>query len=105
MAKEIFKNQTANAVVDTYLGEKIFANGFLQVDVSGVLGGADVITWIKGAAETKTWVRACTWLSTQGDALDEGASAGLQLLNNREVVFEVRNVGVATDINLEFDVE
>jgi len=105
MAKVIFKNQTANLSVDTYDGKPIYANGNLQVDVSGVLDGADVITWLKGALDDKTWIRTCTWLPSKGDAFDEGTGAGRELINNRALIFEVRNASAGTNINLQFDVE
>jgi hypothetical protein len=101
MSKQIFLNKATNGVSAIYK-----AQGKIQVDVSGVIGGADVITWMKGANGVATLVRTCSWLSSQGDTLGlpgYNADAGYEFLENCEVYFEIKNASGTTNISLQFD--
>jgi len=95
MSVEIFENETANAVKTGLLK----GNGILQVDISGVLDGADVITYIKDTFGNLIVVRDCSWMSSKGDTLDSGDGA-LKFLEMREVQFSIINAGASTDISL-----
>jgi len=101
MAKTIFTNQTANIETTPFA-----FRGKMQVNVSGVLDGADVKTYFKGADSEATLVRTCSWLSSQGDTLGvigETADGGYdEVIAGSNVFFKIENVGASTDINLEF---
>lgn len=100
MATLVFANETTNIVSSTHL-----VNGLLQVDIAGNLGGADVITSYLMNDGTLVPIRTCSWLTSDGDILPNGADGGLQQINNRNICFSIINVGEDTDITLEFDVE
>ncbi len=102
MAQNIFIHHTSNIVIDNINGNPIRATGRTQVDIAGVLDGADVITYAKGAQDELTIVRTCSWLSADGDELN-GSDGGYEFLNNRELVFEIKNAGALTDISLQYD--
>jgi hypothetical protein len=100
MTKIVFTNQAAN----TDTGAQYLANGLLQVDVAGTLGGADVITYIVGANFVETTIATCSWRTSASETLNT-ADAGQQVLNNRLIGFKIVNAGAGTNINLQFDVE
>jgi len=104
MATTIFSHQTTNALIDTISGLPIRAQGMLQVDISGTLGGADVMTYYKGAKNALTEVRSCSWKTSEGDVLNT-ADGGQDDHHIREIAFEIKNAGAETNISLQFDSE
>ena len=103
MTKKIFTNQTTNIV-----SAPIRMHGRVEVDVSGTLGGADVITWYKGANDIATPVRTCSWFTSLSDVLGiagSDADGGYEYIDNAEVYFEIRNAGGGTNISLQFSAE
>ena len=100
MAKNIFTNQTTNAVSSQFL-----TSGQIQINISGVLDGADVMTYILGANGIKTPLRTCSWQSSQGDSFlpNETADAGVGILIEIDkIYFEIKNAGALTNISLDF---
>lgn len=85
-------------------GIPYLANGLLQVDISGTLGGADVITYIFGADLVETTIATCSWQSSASETLNT-ADAGQQVINNRLIGFKIVHAGAGTNINLQYDVE
>lgn len=100
MALEIFKNQTANLIVNA----KVEGDGIIQVDISGVLGGADVITSIIDDAGVPILVRDCSWMTSKDDTLETGDGA-TKYLQKRNLQFSIVNAGGSTDINLSITSE
>jgi hypothetical protein len=94
MSQEIFKNATANDVVNA----KISGNGIIQVDISGVLDGADVLTSILDNEGVPIIVRDCSWMSSKGDVLDTSDGA-TKYIQQRKLRFSIVNAGASTDIN------
>lgn len=94
MSLEIFKNQTINASINV----RGRHDGILQVDISGVLDGADVVTYILDNESVPIVVRDCSWLSSEEDLLNNG-DASIKYLQNRILRFTVENAGASTDIN------
>jgi hypothetical protein len=99
MATSVFLSKTTDGVSPHYR-----VNGILQVDIAGVLGGADVITWYLGANNIPTVIKTCSWRTSASEVL-LNSDGGQQLLNNRDVYFEIANAGVNTNISLIFDVQ
>jgi hypothetical protein len=97
MSKIIFSNQNTDIVVAPFN-----IKGLLQVNISGVLDGADVITYYIGAGGVKTPIATCSWRPSLGDTLT-GADGGQQTIQGlTEIGFEIQNSGALTDINLDF---
>lgn len=95
MSIEIFENATANAAKTGQL----INNGMLQVDIAGVLDGADVITYIKDTFGNLIVVRDCSWMTSRGDTLDASDGA-IKYLEKRQMQFSIVNAGASTDISL-----
>jgi hypothetical protein len=100
MAIPIFLNQTANITSPI-----IRVNGVLQVDVSGELGGADVITHEIQDNGAKAPLKCCSWRASQGEIIPEGADSGQQLMNNRCIQFEILNASLSTNVSLYYDAQ
>ena len=104
MADKIFASQTTDIDVNTINGKKIHANGTLQVDIAGVLDGANVITYYEEIAAAKAPIFPCSWYASDGE-ISNGADGGLQDINNRAIGFKIENAGALTNISLSFDVQ
>lgn len=103
MARQIFHNQTSNAVSPVFK-----VKGKIQVDVSGTLAGCDVKTWFKGANNVPTIIRTCSWLSSLGDTLGlpgGNSDGGYDFIEKSEVYFEITNAGGGTNISLQFNAD
>jgi len=100
MSNNVFTDVTSDSTSSVYHN----VNGRLQVDISGTLGGADVIAYYKSNNGSPVLIRTCSWLSSLGDTLSV-ADGGYEFLNNRDVYFVVKNSTITTNINLDFDVE
>lgn len=100
MANAVFQNQNVNII-----SQKFRANGLLQVDVSGNLGGADLITWAFLDNGIKAPIKCCSWRSSLNEEILDGADVGQQITNNRDICFEIRNATINTNISLFFDVQ
>ena len=98
MAKTVWENETGAAL------SPLFENvsGKIQVDIAGVLDGADVITYSIDNFGNKAPINTCSWRTSLGQILTV-ADAGYQLLNRRNVQFEIKSPGASTDISLSFD--
>ena len=100
MATKIFENKTTDGMSDVFK-----ANGLLQVDVSGELGGADLITYIVEDNGALAPQACCSWRTSLGETIPEGADTGAQEMNNRNICFAVVNAGVGTNVSLYFDAQ
>lgn len=101
MASQVFNNQTANIVSDEYL----FEGGSLQVDISGVLDGADVKTVFindNGEITPTDGIVDISWRASKGESLDT-TDAGIRNINKRKIKFIIENAGGSTNISLWFD--
>jgi len=96
MALEIFRNQTIDSDVDV----EVIGNGIIQVDISGVLGGADVTTNYLDDADSEILVRDCSWMASKGDVIENGADGATKYIQKRKLRFKLINAGELTDINL-----
>lgn len=94
MSLKIFKNETSNLIINA----KVSNNGIIQVDISGVLDGADVLTSFLDNEDIPIIVRDCSWMTSKGDTLDtsDGATKYIQM---RKLRFSIVNAGASTDIN------
>jgi len=104
MAKSIFVNQTTDADISLVDGKEIRVCGTLQVDIAGVLDGANVITYWEEIPGAKAPIYPCTWYAADGE-IPNGADGGIQDINNRAIGFKIENAGALTDISLSFDVQ
>jgi hypothetical protein len=96
--QNVFKNQTTNITSSTYR-----VKGKIQVNVSGVLGGADVITYYIGANGALTPLKTCSWRASISEDINDGADGGEEeLLGETDIIFKIINAGMGTNINLEF---
>lgn len=101
MATEVFLNQTTNIISDPYVWE----GGYIQVDISGVLDGADVKTvYINDAAGNSPieGIADLSWRASKGEVLT-ASDGGVRFLNKRKIKFIIENAGASTDISLWFD--
>ena len=96
MAVEIFRNQTTNDSVDVSVTD----NGIIQIDISGVLDGADIITSYLDDADNVIFVRDCSWMTSKGDIIEDGADGATKYIQKRSMRFTLVNAGASTDINL-----
>ena len=105
MAKvDIFTNQTTDATVQaqTAKGTPITVYGFFQVDVVGVLDGADVLTQYRHSnKDASSWITIAdgSWYAAADPApiLPDGS---LMQLDGRFIRFVLQNAGASTDITL-----
>lgn len=95
MALDIFQNQTTDADVEA----KVSDNGIIQVDISGVLDGADVITSYLNDDDVVTIVRDCSWMSSKSDVLDN-SDGSTKYIQKRNLKFSIVNAGASTNISL-----
>ena len=95
MSLTIFTNQTS----DTDKSANLITDGIIQVDISGVLGGADVLTQIVTNDGTPAIVRDLSWMTSAGDTLID-ADAATKYIQKRNLKFTVKNAGGSTDITL-----
>lgn len=93
---DVFVSKTAN-------GESIeynFAGGLLQVNLDGVLDGADVETLYKTPVTPLTQVRVLSWLTSDLDTLVDPSGGVAELTMPSIIVFKISNAGTSTSINL-----
>lgn len=95
MAREIFKNQIGNATVNAIITN----NCDIQVDISGVLDGADMITYVLNDEDIPIPVGDCSWMSSNGDTLTIG-EAGIKYIHMRKLRFSIVNAGASTDLSV-----
>ena len=95
VSRSVFTNATTNRASADYL----FEGGALQVEIFGVLDGADVSTWARGAKNQPFRLRTCSWLSSEQDVL-EMAGMGYEFICKTDVFFLIANAGSSTDISL-----
>lgn len=101
MATEVFKNQTTNIISDPYL----FEGGYLQVDIEGVLDGADVKTVYVNDDDSYSptdGIADLSWRASKGEQLNT-TDGGVRFINKRSIKFIIENAGGSTDISLWFD--
>lgn len=95
MATEIFKNQQPDATVNA----KVPSDGIIQVDISGELEGADLITSFIDDNGSEIIVRDCSWMTSKGDIL-EGADAATKYIQKRNLRFILTNADPSTNISV-----
>ncbi len=95
MALEIFKDQETDATVDV----KVENDGILQVDISGVLEGADLLTTFINDEDGEVIVRDCSWMTSKGDIL-EGADGATKYIQKRNLRFILINSTASTSISV-----
>ena len=101
---QVLTNQTTDIIVTLLAGEKMRADGRLQVDVNGVLDGADVITHLVTNPGASAQSKVLSWLAADGE-IENGADWGVETINNRTLQFEIKNANALTDISLSYDTE
>lgn len=101
MAKTIFTNQTTNIITPLYR-----VSGILVVSVSGVLDGADVITYYRVNSGALAPIASCSWRTSKGEVLNDGADVGDDLeADQTDICFEIKNAGAGTSISLSYYAE
>jgi len=101
MATQIFLNQTTNIISPEYDWE----GGYIQVDIAGVLDGADVKTVYINDADNNSPIEGIadlSWRASKGEVLTN-SDGGVRFLNKRKIKFIIENAGGSTDISLWFD--
>lgn len=98
MSTTIFENETTNVISELHR-----VNGNIQVCVSGVLDGADIITYKKMDNGADIPIYTCSWMSSKGDILNT-ADGGYENILNSEIFFQIINAGASTNLSVEFDV-
>jgi hypothetical protein len=94
--KEVFKNATINQASDNYG----FQGGYLQVEIFGTLDGADVTTWIRGAANQPFLVYDLSWRTSAQQILNTTDAGITFLARPTNIFFLIENAGVSTNITL-----
>ena len=99
MAQRIFENQTANVESDIYILE---APGMVQVDISGIADGADILTTFLDESDNKIIVVPLSSQFSIGYVLPPPplGAGGYDYIQKRRLQFAVENAGGSTDINL-----
>lgn len=95
MALEIFKDQQPDATVNA----KVINDGIIQVDISGVLEGADLRTYFINDEGGEVLVRDCSWMTSKGDVL-EGADGATKYIQKRNLRFILVNTTASTSISV-----
>lgn len=97
MSTTIFTNKTTNATTTA----RVLDNGTIQIDVFGVLDGADFKTSYLDNEGNDIMIRDFSWLASKGDVLDatdgDGAIKGV---HKRDLKFEIINAGASTDLTV-----
>lgn len=95
MSLTIFTNETS----DTSKDAKVANDGTIQIDIFGILDGADFVTSCFDNSGNAIQIRDFSWLSSKGDVLDATAGDGaVKLVHKRNLKFEIINSGASTDI-------
>ena len=92
----VFVNATANQASPDYN----FPGGDLQVDVFGVLDGADVITYYRGASGQPVFIKDLSWRTSAQEVLNTTDGGIVYLARPAIILFQLSNVGALTSINL-----
>lgn len=95
MSLEIFKDQQPDATVDV----KVVNDGIIQVDISGVLEGADFLTTYINDEGGEVIVRDCSWMTSKEDIL-EGADGATKYIQKRNLRFILKNTTPSTSISV-----
>jgi hypothetical protein len=100
MGNMVFSNQLTDSESPIFK-----ADGKLQVDIAGKLGGADVIAYLILDNGLRAPIRTCSWRSSLGETIPDGADSGIEEINNHNIQFEIIGAGVTTNVSLFYSVE
>ena len=101
MSTTIYKDKIANDSKDI----RVTDNGIMQIDISGVLDGADVATYILDSDGNAILVRDFSWMTSKGDALTAEGDGAVKYLQQRVMRFVITNAGGSTNIDLSISNE
>jgi hypothetical protein len=101
MGTVVFKGQTTDIESKVYV---VADNEPLQVQISGVLDGADVRTLVLDEVGNAGVIKPLSWRASESDSLPAPplGDGGLDIINSSRIKFDIINAGALTDINLSF---
>jgi len=92
-----------NADSNRFSSEYKFPGGDLEINIFGVLDGADVSTLTLAAKQSPRAfgpIRVASWLTSDSDILNNIDTAVIYLPNPTYILFQIENAGASTDISI-----